>query len=200
MQAAFSGFLLGLSLILPIGAQNTLVLRLGLLRRHVLPVVLFCALSDAVLIAAGVSGFAGLLARMPQLQFWAALGGGLFLLAYGGLSFLAAIRGGQGMDPGAAPPSVWRSLGAAAVMTWLNPHVYLDTVALIGAVANQSAEPFYFGLGAMLASFVFFFTLGFGARGLAPIMQRAVAWRILDVFIGSVMLGLATKLLWPILV
>jgi L-lysine exporter family protein LysE/ArgO len=199
MQTVVSGFLLGLSLILPIGAQNSLVLRLGLLGRHVLPVVVFCALSDAILIAAGVWGFSGLLALVPQLQTWAALGGGLFLLAYGAQSYRTALRGGQKMGDGDAPPSVWRTLGVAAAMTWLNPHVYLDTVALVGAVANQSPSPFLFGLGAIIASFSFFFGLGFGARGLAPIMRSPLAWRVLDGFIGTVMLILAVKLLWPLI-
>lgn len=191
------GFITGLSLILAIGAQNAFVLRQGLLRQHVLPLVLFCAVSDAVLIVVGVAGFGVLTDRWPNFPNLMAAAGAAFLLVYGGLRLRAAWRGGGALNPGAQVPTLTATLGAAAAFTWLNPHVYLDTVGLIGAVSTQfdGAARIAFGTGAVTASFAFFFGLGFGARWMAPVLRTQRAWRVLDAGIGVVMWLLAAKLL-----
>lgn len=191
------GFATGLSLILAIGAQNAFVLRQGLLRRHVLPLVLFCSVSDAVLIVAGVAGFGVLAERWPRFPDLMAAAGAAFLIIYGALRLRAAWRGDGALDPGGQSTTLAATLAAAAAFTWLNPHVYLDTVGLIGAVSTQfdGAARLAFGTGAVTASFVFFFSLGFGARLLAPLLRTQRAWRVLDAGIGVVMWLLAAKLL-----
>lgn len=195
--AALNGFVTGLSLILAIGAQNAFVLRQGLLRAHVFALCLFCALSDAVLIVAGVGGFATLAARIETLPQVMALGGAAFLAVYGALRFVAAWRGDYAMVLAGRSAGLGRTLAIAAGFTWLNPHVYLDTLGLIGAISTryEGAARAAFGGGAVASSFVFFFSLGYGARFLAPIMQSPRAWRILDTGIGVVMWLLAAGLL-----
>ncbi|WP_343503762.1 LysE/ArgO family amino acid transporter [Alloyangia pacifica] len=197
MQAAAAGFALGLSLIVAIGAQNAFVLRQGLRREHVLPVVLVCALSDAVLIAAGVAGFGLLASQLPGLETVMRWLGAAFLMWYGARTLLAAWRGGAALraerDPGNG--SLRRALLTCFALTWLNPHVYLDTVMLLGAVSSQYENRLHFGLGAVSASLFFFFALGFGARLLAPVFARPVAWRVLDLGIGLTMWLIAAKLL-----
>ncbi|MCE0503778.1 LysE/ArgO family amino acid transporter [Roseivivax sp. GX 12232] len=195
MQAAFAGFTLGFSLILAIGAQNAFVLRQGLLRQHVLPVVLTCAISDALLVTAGVAGFGVLVDRAPWLVGVMRYGGAAFLVVYGALALRAAWRGGQGMRAGDAAPSLRASLLTCLALTWLNPHVYLDTVVLLGAISAQYAAPVLFGAGAVTASFTFFFLLGFGARLLAPVFARPRAWRVLDALVGCTMFAIAASLL-----
>jgi L-lysine exporter family protein LysE/ArgO len=196
MTALISGFLLGLSLIVAIGAQNAFVLRQGLRREHVFAVCAVCALSDLALIAAGVAGFGALVTAMP----WAApamrYGGGLFLAAYGARSLWAAWRNNGGLDPAADEP---KSLGVTILtclaFTWLNPHVYLDTVVLLGSISTGYAgQRVAFAAGAGTSSVLFFFTLGYGARLLRPLFANPRAWRVLDVFIGVTMLALAVKL------
>lgn len=189
------GFFLGFSLILAIGAQNAFVLRQGLRRAHVLPVVLVCAVSDAVLIAAGVAGFGALTQAVPGLEFWMRLFGAAFLVWYGARTLLSAWRGGQALEAGGTAQTLRAAVLTCLALTWLNPHVYLDTVVLLGAVSAQyAAVPF--AAGAMTASFVFFFGLGYGARALAPVFARPVAWRWLDLGVGLVMWALAVKLMW----
>ena len=195
--AALTGFFTGLSLILAIGAQNAFVLRQGLLRSHVFPLALFCAGSDALLIAAGVAGFGALTDRWPGLPFWMSLGGAAFLVVYGLTRLVAAWRGGHVLENGARANGLVRTLAIATAFTWLNPHVYLDTLGLIGAVSTGFAaggERLAFGVGAVSASFVFFFGLGYGARLIAPVMRSAAAWRLLDAGIGITMLAIAAKL------
>lgn len=194
MVAVLAGFSLGFSLILAIGAQNAFVLRQGLRREHVFPIVLTCALSDALLIAAGVAGFGALARAVPWLEPVMRYGGAAFLLVYGGRAFLAAWRGGETMEAGQAAGSLRAALLTCLALTWLNPHVYLDTVVLLGAVSAQYDDRLGFALGAMTASFVFFFSLGYGARLLAPLFARPVAWRLLDLLVGAVMWGIAAKL------
>ena len=193
LQAAVTGFLLGLGLIVAIGAQNAFVLRQGLLRRHVLVVTTLCALSDAVLIAAGVAGLGGLVARSPTLLTVATLGGAAFLLAYGLLAARRALRPARltAAEEGEA------GLGRAVAFTFLNPHVYLDTVVLVGSLSARYAGEarFAFALGAMTASFLWFYSLGFGARLLAPLFARPAAWRVLDGLIACVMVAIALSLL-----
>lgn len=194
---AASGFATSFALILAIGAQNALVLRQGLLRAHVFWLCLFCAVSDAILIAAGVAGFGALATLYPGFPRIMALAGAAFLLVYGAMRFRAAIKGDDALHLGGLVAPLWPTLATAAAITWLNPHVYLDTLGLIGAVSTQFAgvAKLAFGLGAVSASFVFFFSLGYGARLLAPLMQSVRAWRILDVGIGVTMWTLAAGLI-----
>jgi L-lysine exporter family protein LysE/ArgO len=194
--ALLAGFLLGLSLILPIGAQNAFVLRIGLRGEHVFAVCLTCALSDAALILAGVSGFAQLSASVPWAETVLLYGGAAFLLVYGGRSFMAAFGSASLRPSEAAPENPRRVVLTCLAFTWLNPHVYLDTVVLIGSLSTQFDQgKGWFAVGAMLASFTFFFSLGFGARLLKPFFARPVTWRILDIAIGLIMWVTAARLL-----
>ncbi len=196
MQAAVAGFGLGLSLILAIGAQNAFVLRQGIRRSHVLAVCLTCAISDALLIAAGVAGFGTLTTAAPWIEPVMRWGGAAFLIAYGARAFLSAWRGGAVLEAtGQGGEALRGVLLTCLALTWLNPHVYLDTVVLLGAVSAQYADRLSFALGAMTASFVFFFTLGFGARRLAPLFARPVAWRLLDAGVGLLMWIIAAALI-----
>ncbi|MCF7700580.1 LysE/ArgO family amino acid transporter [Loktanella sp. M215] len=198
IAAALTGFATGFSLILAIGAQNAFVLRQGLAQAHVFWLCLFCAASDAVLIAAGVLGFGAIVALWPDLPRVMALAGAAFLAVYGLQRLIAAWRGDYALQLGGQTRALWPTLATAAAFTWLNPHVYLDTLGLIGAISTDfhgSALKTAFGAGAVLASFVFFFSLGYGARLLGPVMQSARAWRVLDTGIGLVMWALAVKLL-----
>ena len=195
-NAFISGFLLGLSLILAIGAQNAFVLRQGLRREHVFAVALVCALSDAVLIAAGVAGFAVLVTGVPWLAPVMRFGGAAFLLAYAMRSLWSAWRNSEALNPS---DDVRKSLGATLTtclaFTWLNPHVYLDTLVLLGSVSTRYAgQRIIFAIGAMSASFLFFFALGYGARLLRPLFADPRAWRLLAVLIGITMALLAAKL------
>lgn len=192
---ALAGFGLGLSLILAIGAQNAFVLRQGLRRAHVLAVVLTCALSDAILIAAGVAGFGTLAAAAPWLEPVMRYGGAAFLLVYGARAFRAAWRGTAALQAGDPAQSLRAALLTCLALTWLNPHVYLDTVVLLGSISAQYDAKLAFALGAMTASFAFFFALGFGARLLAPLFARPGAWRVLEAGVGLVMWAIAVKLL-----
>jgi len=197
MIAAATGFATGLSLILAIGAQNAFVLRQGLLRRHVLPLCLLCAFSDAILIAAGVAGFGAIAGAAPWLPGAMALAGAAFLAVYGALRLRAAWRGDYALALSGQSASLGATLLTGAAFTWLNPHVYLDTLGLVGAVSTQfaGADRLAFGIGAMAASFAFFFALGYGARLLAPAMRSTRAWRRLDLLIGLTMWALALGLL-----
>lgn len=197
MAAFLPGFLLGLSLIVAIGAQNAFVLRQGLRGDHVLAICLTCALSDALLILAGVLGFAQANALLPWLEPAARYGGAAFLIVYGFRSFRAALRSGDALSPAdAAPAALGVTLAACLALTWLNPHVYLDTVVLIGSVSTQFADgKAAFALGAMTASFAFFFSLGYGARLLRPVFARPAAWRLLEAVIGIVMWAIVASLL-----
>ncbi len=194
--AILSGFALGFSLILAIGAQNAFVLRQGLRREHVFAVCLACALSDALLIAAGVAGFGALAGAAPWIEPAMRFGGAAFLLWYGARSLIGAWRGGEALLAARdTRASLAATLGTVLALTWLNPHVYLDTVVLIGSVSAQYADRLAFGIGAVIASFVFFFSLGYGARLLAPLFARPRAWQVLDTGIGLVMWAIAAKLL-----
>ena len=198
LSAALSVFLEGLALsfglIIAIGAQNAFVLRQGLRREHVGSIVLFCALADALLIAAGVLGLAGVVEAHAGLARWMALAGAVFLAAYGWRALrrarqpqrLTASADGQGLTLAAA-------LAQAAAFTLLNPHVYLDTVLLVGSIGAQQPEPLqvWFIAGASGASLTWFSLLGFGARWLAPWFNRPRSWQILDGLIGTTMLVLA---------
>ena len=196
MTAATSGFLLGLSLIMAIGAQNAFVLRQGLRKEHVFAVCLTCAVSDAVLIAAGVGGMGWLSGRAPWVAPALTWAGAAFLLVYGLLSFRRALQPGALVAAGQGTGGLRAALLTCLALTWLNPHVYLDTVLLLGSVATRyPGNGLAFGAGAAAASFVFFFAIGYGARALAPVFARPAAWRLLDVAVGVVMWAIAAKLL-----
>ncbi|WP_434613760.1 LysE/ArgO family amino acid transporter [Tabrizicola sp. M-4] len=194
--AAGSGFLVAISLIAAIGAQNAFVLRQGIRREHVLAVVATCALSDAVLIAAGVGGFGLVSGAVPWLADVMLWGGVAFLVVYGAMRFRAAWRGGEALMPaagGAAP--LGKVLATCLVLTWANPHVYLDTVVLLGSISAQYApHGLSFGIGAAMGSLVFFSALGFGARLLGPVFARPRAWVVLEVVVGCTMWAIAAKL------
>lgn len=198
--AALAGLGLGLSLIVAIGAQNAFVLRQGLRREHVLAVVLICALSDAALIALGVGGAGFVFDRVPWLVEVVRWAGALFLLAYGVLAARRAIRPKPlvAASTEKTATSLLAVIGTCLALTWLNPHVYLDTVVLLGSVASTHGEyRWAFGAGAMLGSVLWFSALGFGARLLAPVFARPVAWRVLDGVIAVVMIALAVTLVLP---
>ena len=192
--AYLTGFALSFSLILAIGSQNAFVLRQAILRQHIGAIVLFCAVSDALLIMVGVGGLSLLIADfVDQLAPWLFGGAAIWLAGYGVLRMRDAL-GNQALTADDQPVgSLATSLGMAAILTFGNPHVYLDTVVLIGAVSLQfnGMSKLAYGAGAITASFVFFFMLGYGARLLAPTMQRPSAWRILDILIALVMFVLA---------
>ena len=193
--AFLSGFALGFSLILAIGAQNAFVLRQGLRGEHVLAVVLACALSDAVLISAGVGGMGAAVTAIPGLAVALRYGGAVFLTVYGLLRFCAAWAAGSiwTRPPGTA--SLGAALATCLALTWLNPHVYLDTVLLIGSVsARWPGARLAFAVGATAASFTFFFALGYGAALSRPVFSRPAAWRALDILIGLVMWTIAAGL------
>lgn len=248
--SGLAGLGLGLGLIVAIGAQNAFVLRQGIQREHVLPVVLICIGSDAVLIVAGVAGAGALFTAVPWLVTAARWGGALFLLSYAVLAARRALRqpdpgeeglrvnpveqaqaagvadgdgateqdrapssGSRGSErTGAAalaidapaptvpavpePGRVLAVVGAALAMTWLNPHVYLDTFVLLGSVGSSHGQARWaFAAGAILASTLWFSALGLAARALAPIFARPTAWRVLDGIIAVVMTAVATGLL-----
>ena len=198
MQAHFvAGFLSGLALIVAIGAQNSFVLRQALRREHRLPITLICATTDALLIVAGVAGLGVLIQNNATLLNVARYGGALFLLVYG-LHAARRAWDGEQLDVGTqdAMPLV-TAIAACLGFTFLNPHVYLDTVVLLGALANQQGVSgrWVFGGGAMLASLLWFFALAYGAGYLAPLFRRQLAWRVLDSAIALLMLGLALRLL-----
>jgi len=197
LLTASRGFALGASLIIAIGAQNAFVLRQGLLRRHVFPVTVFCAASDAFLITLGAAGFGSLVAASPILLAVVGLGGAAFLATYGVHAFRRALRP-SALSPLEAPAAPFlHTMITVAALTYLNPHVYLDTVMLLGGIAGRYAvaERVWFAGGAMAASFVWFLGLGYGARLLAPVFARPAAWRVLDVIIGVVMWSIALGLL-----
>ena len=191
------GFVTGLTLIVAIGSQNAYGLRQGIRREHVLPIVAFCALSDALLIGAGIGGAGVLIRGNDTLMTITRYGGALFLASYGGLAARRAWLGGQMQLGGGQAVSLTAAFAACFGFTFLNPHVYLDTVVLLGSIANQrpGAQRWVFGAGAGLASVVWFSALGFGARFLAPLFQRATAWRVLDSLIALTMFILAMMLL-----
>jgi L-lysine exporter family protein LysE/ArgO len=196
LLAAAAGLGLGLSLIVAIGAQNAFVLRQGLRLEHVTAVVAVCLLSDVALIAAGVGGAGVLITRAPDLVQVVCFGGAAFLLVYGLMAARRVLR------PAALLPDSAGSRAGFAVtvttclaLTWLNPHVYLDTVVLLGSLASTYDDRrWWFGAGAALGSTIWFVGLGYGARLLRPVFARPTAWRVLDAVIAVVMISLAVSL------
>ncbi|NGO47642.1 LysE/ArgO family amino acid transporter [Streptomyces ureilyticus] len=197
LTAAAAGFGTGLSLIVAIGAQNAFVLRQGIRREALLPVVAICALSDATLITLGVAGVGAVVVAWPSALTAIALTGGVFLLGYGGLAARRVFRPSVSalrVEAGSAG-SRRRAVLTCLAMTWLNPHVYLDTVFLLGSVAaDRGPLRWTFGLGAALASLCWFVALGFGARLLSGFLARPSAWRVLDGLIAATMIALGATL------
>ncbi|RZL91659.1 MAG: amino acid transporter [Variovorax sp.] len=191
-----TGFALTLSLIVAIGAQNAFVLRQGLRREHVWPVVGFCALADTALVALGVTGMAQVLDRLPSLAPALTIAGALFLFGYAAFAWRRALRPGALQAAHGSPQRtpLGRVVGQTAAFTLLNPHVYLDTLLLVGAVGAQQAGKGAFVAGTALASTAWFALLGVGARLLAPVFAKPVAWRWLDALVGAVMLMLGLAL------
>jgi L-lysine exporter family protein LysE/ArgO len=190
-----SGLFTGLSLIVAIGAQNAFVIRQSLTRKHVFLVVTICALADAVLIIAGIAGLGAIIQSLPALLEVIRWFGVAYLLWFGIGALRNALKS-QTLDAGSAQSASRRQVVLTILsLTFLNPHVYLDTVILLGSVANQfAAERWFFGVGAMLASVVWFFSIGFGARAAARFMARPLFWRVLDFVIAAIMFGIAALL------
>ncbi|MFR9752385.1 LysE/ArgO family amino acid transporter [Nocardia sp. 004] len=197
--ASASGLGFGLSLIVAIGAQNAFVLRQGISGRHVVAVVAVCAISDIVLIAAGVGGFGVIVESVPAVLVVARYGGAAFLLGYAVLAIRRAFGSATLIAESVkTTAALGTTVATCLALTWLNPHVYLDTVVLLGSFANTYTSPdrWFLAAGAMLASVLWFTALGFGARLAGPLFARPVAWRILDSVIAVVLLGLGFWLLY----
>lgn len=189
------GFVASFTLIAAIGAQNAFVLRQGIRREHVLPVVALCTVSDIVLISAGIAGFGMLINAHPGAVNVARFGGALFLFGYGLLAARRALRPSALAPSDRTPARLAEVLLTCAALTWLNPHVYLDTVVLLGALANEHRDGrWLFGVGAVTASAVWFTGLGLGARRLAGLFTAASTWRVLDGVIAVTMIGLGVSL------
>jgi L-lysine exporter family protein LysE/ArgO len=197
LPAVALGFGTSLALIVAIGSQNAFVLRQGIRGEHVAAVVLVCSVSDAALIAAGIAGVGALMEASPVMMNVARYAGAAFLVGYGVLAARRAIRPGALTAAGKEPAlRAGAAISTVMALTWLNPHVYLDTVLLLGSVANQQAQElrWWFGAGAMAASLGWFCALGFGARVLRPFFARPSSWRILDGLVAVVMLTLGARL------
>lgn len=198
ISAFWSGFFTSLSLILAIGAQNAFVLKQGIKKEHVFAVCLICALGDALLIFAGVFGFAKVLQKFELFKQVAIYGGFIFLFVYSLKSLYSAFKNPKSLLPSAQYESKFSKIVLLTLaFTWLNPHVYLDTMLLIGSISTKFGnENIIFGIGASLASLFFFFSLGYGARVLAPVFAKEISWKILEIFVGIIMLLIAFSLLF----
>ena len=196
MTSLLPGFLTMASLIVAIGAQNAFVLRTGLSRRHVGVVVAVCAVSDATLVVAGVLGVGRIVTAHPAVLTWVRWIGAAYLVGYG-ISCLWRARRPATLEAAAQTATRGTALATVLALTWLNPHVYLDTVLLVGSIANQHGATgrWWFTAGAAAASLAWFTGLGYGARVLAPLFSRPGTWRVLDVAIGLVMFAIATVLI-----
>ncbi|MGR3198675.1 MAG: LysE/ArgO family amino acid transporter [Paracoccus sp. (in: a-proteobacteria)] len=192
-----TGMMTGLSLILAIGAQNAFVLRQGLRGQHVLAVCLACALSDAILIVLGVTSFGRVAAWLPWLSPVMQVAGAAFLIWFGALSIRVALRSDDALVIGSGSSvGLRRTLLACLAITWLNPHVYLDTVVLLGTISTRFApDTASFAVGAVSGSFLFFFSLGYGAARLRPIFARPSSWRVLEAVVAVVMWTIAARLI-----
>ncbi len=193
MTTFFAGFSLSLSLILAIGSQSAFVLKYGIKKEHVFLICTLCALSDVILISLGIAGFGVVVNEYPLIEIYARYGGAVFLLIYSALNFKSAFKPVRVLKPEAVVhESALKVAGICLAFTWLNPHVYLDTVVLLGSISTQyQGQQLEFALGAIFASFAFFFSWGYGARLLAPAFQSPLAWKILDFVVGLTMLIIA---------
>lgn len=197
LSVYITGMMIGLSLIVAIGAQNAFVLRQGLRNEHVFAVCLACALSDAVLIIFGVTSFHQITSWLPWLEPVMRYGGAAFLLWYGAKSLYSAISSSSALNlSGARAESLSKTLITCLMLTWFNPHVYLDTVVMLGTISTRyPGFELPFAGGATTGSFLFFFALGFGATRLRPVFENPKAWRVLESIIAGVMWLIAGKLL-----
>ena len=190
-----TGFSIGFSLILAIGAQNAFVLKQGLIRQNVFLVCLICAASDAILITLGVSGFGEIITEYPIIEKLARIGGALFLFTYGVLNLYSAQTKTHALEPTKKiQKSKHKTILTCLGFTWLNPHVYLDTVVMLGSISTQFENTAAFALGAISASFVFFFSLGFGASKLTRYFEKPKTWTVLENLIGILMIFLGIAL------
>ncbi|MCG9965316.1 MAG: LysE/ArgO family amino acid transporter [Shewanella sp.] len=204
MQTAFiQGMGIGGSLIIAVGAQNAFVLKQGIKRAYSLPIALLCSIIDALMITAGVAGLGHIIEAFPTIKHVASFGGAAFLIWYGANALKASfVTKGMEMDHAQNADSLRKAILTTLGISLLNPHLYLDTVVLLGSISTQfeDAHRPWFGAGAVLASFIWFFSLSFGARLLAPIFSRPAAWRYLDRFIWLTMWSIAAAIIWPYLV
>ncbi|SCX21607.1 LysE/ArgO family amino acid transporter [Mycolicibacterium fluoranthenivorans] len=185
------GFLTTMALIAAIGAQNAFVLRQGIRGEHVIPVIALCTASDLILIAAGIAGVGALITAHPDAMTVAKLGGAVFLIGYGALAARRAFRPAALNPSEKSPARLAEVLLTCAALTWLNPHVYLDTVVLLGSIANEHRDQrWLFGAGAVMASALWFTGLGLGARRLAGLFATPLTWRVLDATIAVIMVTL----------
>lgn len=198
MTTFLTGFSLSFSLILAIGSQNAFVLKQGIKKQHVLLICVICALSDAILISLGVAGFGVIVNEHPTIETYARYGGATFLFIYSILSFKSAFGQNHALKPEAkALDSTLKVVLMCLAFTWLNPHVYLDTMVLLGSISTQyKGEQIQFTLGAVSASFIFFFSLGYGARFLSPLFQNPKSWKLLEIIVGLTMLTIASTLVF----
>ena len=197
ISVLLAGFSISLSLILAIGAQNAFVLKQGLKQEHVFVVCLICALSDAILIASGVAGFGLIVQKFPLIEQIARYAGAAFLFVYSALSFKSAFTSNHALKAeGKEVGSMLSAVLTCLAFTWLNPHVYLDTMVLLGSISTQyEGQKLAFTVGAVTASFVFFFSLGYGAKFLIPVFKSPKAWKVLEFMVGFIMLALGISLL-----
>lgn len=197
LNAVFAGFALGGSLIVAIGAQNAFVIRQGVLGQHVFWICLFCAISDAILIWSGVYGMGVVAQTLPWFIPMLTYGGAAFLIWYGIKAFRRVLKPQALSEEGRTASNLFMALATCAAFTWLNPHVYLDTLILVGTIANARpvGEHATFALGATLASFLWFFGIGYGAKALRGPLSKPMVWRVIDLLIAFIMFYLAFKLL-----
>ena len=195
MVALIPGFLTGLSLIVAIGAQNAFVIRQGLLRSHVILVVLFCAISDAFLIFLGTGGLGALIKAQQDLLTFIRWFGVIYLTWFGIKSLRSAFKENALLASGTAERSWKRTLATVSALTYLNPHVYLDTVIFVGSIANQfESDKWVFAIGASCASFFWFSSIGFGAKAASALMAKSIFWRIFDICVAIIMIAIAISL------
>ena len=194
LSVGLTGFFTSLSLILAIGAQNTMLLRQGLSKQHIFWACIFCSISDAILIIFGIFGFDFAVNKIPKLPFILTLGGIIFLILYGTKRLWAAYLSAYSVEINGERKSLFSVLTSLAAVTWLNPHVYLDTMVLLGAISVQYdklSEKIIFAFFAASASFIFFFSLGYGAKLLAPYFKSIKVWTFLDIAIAFIMYAIA---------
>ena len=198
-DSALEGFALSIGLILALGPQNVFVMRQGLMRSHVFAVCLACSLFDALLITAGVLGVGSILAGIEGAEFTIAIGASMFLISYGLLRIKSAMSPVGMSTEGEGESDLAPTIAAAAAFTFLNPHVYVDTLLLIGGTSSRylGDERVAFGIGAATASFVFFFSLGYGARSLSEVLNKPKAWKYIDLSIACIMFIIATAIMHP---
>lgn len=197
LHTYLQGFAIGLSLIVAIGAQNAFVLKQGLKKQAVFWVCFVCALSDSILVVLGITGFATVIQLYPELVGFAKWAGAVFLLWYGLQHARQAFQANQSLHAGSQNEiQLSKIIIVCLALTWLNPHVYLDTVVLIGSISTQFEQTkLYFALGVITASWFFFFSLGYGARVLIPVFENPKAWKVLDGVIALIMWSIAISLI-----